>query len=215
MTGTPVKKRVPFILKKLDELYPDATVALHYGNTLELLVAVILSAQCTDVRVNMVTPALFRRYRTAEDYAAADMDELEELIRTTGFFHNKAKSIKSCCGEIAKKHKGRVPRTMDELTALPGVGRKTANVILGNAFGVPGIIVDTHVIRLTGLIGLTKNTDPVKIEFDMMEIIPKEKWTQFSNQLIYHGRQICIARRPKCSECAIRTWCDYGLKAAR
>jgi endonuclease-3 len=205
-------KRVKEIIKTLSKVIPDSTIALSFSNPLELLVSTILSAQCTDVKVNQVTENLFRKYRTAENYAEANPSELEEEIRPTGFYRNKAKSIRKCCQELVARFGGNVPRTLDELVTLAGVGRKTANVVLGNAFGTPGIVVDTHVHRVSQRIGLTKNDDPVKIEFDLMEIVPREEWTHFSNLLVWHGRKTCIARKPLCEQCAIRKWCDYGSK---
>ena len=189
---------------------PGRRCALHYGNPFELLVATILSAQCTDERVNQVTPALFERYPTPQDYAESDIAELEALIRPTGFFRNKAKSIKGMAAAIVEKHGGEVPPDLEAMVKLPGVGRKTANVVLGDAFGVPGITVDTHVRRLSQRLGLTKNDDPVKIEFDLMEIIPKDRWIAFSHQMILHGRNLCKARKPQCGECPLLAHCPHG-----
>jgi endonuclease-3 len=180
---------------------------LHFQNPLQLLVATILSAQCTDVRVNLVTPALFARYPDAASYATADQKELETYIQSTGFFRNKARNIIACCRQLMEKHGGKVPATMEELNPLPGVGRKTANVILGNAFSTPGITVDTHVGRLSRRLGLTTETDPEKVERDLMAIIPKQHWTMFSHRMIFHGRQVCFARKPNCAECALRKFC--------
>ncbi len=207
-------KRVKEIIKILSKEFPDSRIALNFSNPLELLIATILSAQCTDVKVNQVTPELFKKYRSAGDYAKANLSELEEEIRPTGFYHNKAKAIQKCCQELVSRFGGEVPKTLEELVTLPGVGRKTANVILGNAFGVPGIAVDTHAQRVSQRIGLTKNHDPVKIEFDLMEIVPKEEWTHFSNLVIWHGRKTCVARKPLCETCPIRKWCDYGSKSS-
>ncbi|MEI9477115.1 MAG: endonuclease III [Deltaproteobacteria bacterium] len=204
------QKRVKEIIKLLSKEIPDSTIALRFSNPFELLIATILSAQCTDTKVNQVTQDLFKKYRSAKDYAGANLTELEENIRPTGFYRNKAKSIQKCCQELVTRFRGDVPRTLDELVTLPGVGRKTANVVLGNAFGTPGIVVDTHVHRVSQRIGLTKNDDPVKIEFDLMEIVPKEEWTHFSNLLVWHGRRTCVARKPLCTTCAIRKVCDYG-----
>jgi len=204
------KKRVKQIIRILMKEIPDSTIALKFSNPLELLVATILSAQCTDVKVNQVTVGLFKKYRSARDYAESDLLKLEEEIRPTGFYRNKAKSIQKCCQELVNRFGGEVPKTLEDLVTLPGVGRKTANVILGNAFGVPGIVVDTHVHRVSRRIGLTRNDDPVKIEFDLMEIVPKEEWTHFSNLLVWHGRKTCVARKPLCGICPIRKWCDYG-----
>jgi len=205
-------KRVKEIIKILTKEIPDSRIALKFSNVLELLIATILSAQCTDVKVNQVTTGLFKKYRSAKDYSEADPAEFEEEIRPTGFYRNKAKSILKCCQELVARFGGSVPKTLEELVTLPGVGRKTANVILGNAFGVPGIVVDTHVHRVSQRIGLTKKDDPVKIEFDLMEIVPKEEWTHFSNLLVWHGRKTCVARKPLCQQCPIRKWCDYGSK---
>jgi endonuclease-3 len=206
------KNKVKEILKTLSKEIPDARIALRSSNPLELLIATILSAQCTDVKVNQVTEELFREYRSAKDYAEADLTKFEEEIRSTGFYRNKAMAIRKCCQELVTRFGGEVPKTLEELVTLPGVGRKTANVILGNAFGIPGIVVDTHVQRVSQRIGLTKNSDPVKIEFDLMEIVPKEEWTRFSNLLVWHGRRTCVARKPLCEQCPIRKWCDYGSK---
>ncbi len=212
MTRESDRKRVKEIIKILSKEIPDASIALKFSNPLELLIATILSAQCTDVKVNQVTADLFKKYRRAVDYAGADLPGLEQDIRPTGFYRNKAKSIQKCCQDLVARFGGEVPRTLEELVTLPGVGRKTANVILGNTFGIPGIVVDTHVHRVSRRIGLTKKDDPVKIEFDLMEVVPKEEWTHFSNLLIWHGRRTCVARKPLCEKCAIRKWCDYGSK---
>ena len=202
------KARAKKIIARLKREYPDATCALHHTSALELVVATILSAQCTDARVNMVTPHLFAKYRTAADYAAADPKVLEQEIQSTGFFRNKTKSIIGMAQALVERHGGEVPQTMDELTALPGVGRKTANVILGTWFKKnEGIVVDTHVQRLTGLLKLRRQDDPVKIEQELMDIVPREDWTWFSHTLIQHGRQVCIARRPRCAECVLNRLC--------
>jgi len=206
------QKRVKEIIKILTRVIPDSTIALKFSSPLELLIATILSAQCTDVRVNQVTATLFNKYRSAKDYAQADPLELEQDIRPTGFYRNKAKSIQKCCQELVARFGGEVPKTLEEMVTLAGVGRKTANVILGNAFGIPGIVVDTHVHRVSQRIGLTKKDDPVKIEFELMEIVPKEEWTHLSNLLVWHGRRTCVARKPLCDSCAIRKLCDYGSK---
>lgn len=195
------------IVKLLKKEYPQNKIALRYIDPLQLLVATILSAQCTDERVNKVTPGLFKKYKTAEDYANAKPPVFEQEIRSTGFYKNKAKSIVNCCKELMEKYNGKVPDKMEELTKLPGIGRKTANVILGHAFGISGIVVDTHVKRVSYRLGLTKNTDPVKIEFDLMKIIPKKDWIHFSNALILHGRRICAARRPRCNICILEKYC--------
>jgi endonuclease-3 len=200
------------IIKILSKEIPDSRIALRFSNPLELLIATILSAQCTDVKVNQVTVDLFKKYHSVKDYAESNLVKLEEEIRPTGFYRNKAKSIQKCCQELVKRFGGEIPKTLQELVTLPGVGRKTANVILGNIFDIPGIVVDTHVQRVSQRIGLTKNDDPVKIEFDLMEIVPKEEWTHFSNLLVWHGRKTCVARKPLCETCSIRKWCDYGSK---
>ncbi|HOY61922.1 MAG: Ultraviolet N-glycosylase/AP lyase [bacterium ADurb.Bin236] len=209
-----LKKKAIAIAEYLQANYDDATTSLDYSKPHELLVATILSAQCTDERVNIVTKDLFKKYRTVKAFADADLGELEKDIHSTGFFKNKAKNIKGCCAAIIEKHGGKVPGTMEELVELPGVGRKTANVVLGNAFGTPGVIVDTHVSRIAQRSGLSKNSDPVKIEFDIMELIPQKMWTDFSNQLVWHGRRICDARKPKCGECGMIKHCDFGKKNA-
>jgi endonuclease-3 len=201
------------ILALLDRTYPDAHVTLDFTNPLEMLVATVLSAQCTDVRVNQVTPALFAKYRSAADYAQAPLGDLEEMIRSTGFFHNKAKSIKALSQELVEKYNGEVPASLDDLVKLPGIGRKTANVVLGNAFDIPGIFVDTHLGRVSQRLGLTKQKDPVKIEFDLMPLVPKEHWVKFSHQMIQHGRQICHSRSPKCDICPLLPYCDFGQRA--
>ena len=204
-TKTP---RVKQIIARLERAYPDATCALHHTSALELVVATILSAQCTDARVNMVTPALFAKYRTAADYAAADPRVLEREIQSTGFFRNKTKSIIGMAQALLERHGGEVPDTMEALTALPGVGRKTANVILGTWFKKnEGVVVDTHVQRLSRLMKLTRHDDPVKIERDLMDLLPRDKWTWWSHTLIQHGRQVCIARRPRCEECVVNRLC--------
>ena len=195
------------MLDILDRTYPDAQCALHFHTPLQLLIATILSAQCTDARVNQVTPGLFQRYPDAAAFAASTQQELEEQIRSTGFFRNKARAIRECCADIVGVHGGQVPRTLEELTRLRGVGRKTANVVLGNAFGVPGIVVDTHVARLSNRLGLTREKDPVKIEFALMPLIPRDRWTVFSHWLILHGRSYCIARKPRCSICPLAAHC--------
>jgi len=202
------RARARKIIVRLDREYPDATCALHHASALELVVATILSAQCTDARVNMVTPALFAKYRTAADYAAADPRVLEREIQSTGFFRNKTKSIIGMAQALVERHGGEVPDTMEALTELPGVGRKTANVILGTWFKKnEGVVVDTHVQRLSRLMKLTRHDDPVKIERDLMELLPRDKWTWWSHTLIQHGRQVCIARRPRCEECVVNRLC--------
>lgn len=208
-----VADKIGPILELLDQTYPEAHVTLDFANPLEMLVATVLSAQCTDVRVNQVTPALFAKYPDAQAYAQAPVEELEEMIRSTGFFRNKAKSIKALCQKLVEEYGGKVPASLDELVNLPGIGRKTANVVLGNAFGIPGIFVDTHLGRVSQRLGLTKHKDPVKIEFDLMPLIPQERWVKFSHQMIWHGRRICDARKPKCPLCPLLPYCDYGRKA--
>jgi endonuclease-3 len=210
---TPGEKIGP-VLKILDEHYPDAHVTLDFTNPLELLVATVLSAQCTDVRVNKETPAIFKKYPDAAAYAAAPLAELEAAFHPTGFFRQKSKSVRGICQALAEKHRGQVPASLEELVKLPGIGRKTANVILGNAFGIPGIVVDTHMGRVSQRIGLTRNQDPVKIEFDLMPLVPRERWTRFSHQMIWHGRAICTAQKPKCPVCPILPYCDFGQQAA-
>jgi endonuclease III len=203
-----LKRRAAKILKLLAMEYPDATCALTFSNPLELLIATILSAQCTDVRVNMVTPALFKKYRGAAAFAAAKPCELEKEIQSTGFFRAKAKSILGATQKIASEFKGQVPKTIEELVTLPGVGRKTANVVLGTAYDIAsGVVVDTHVTRLSNRLGLTKHQDAVKIENDLMALIPKNEWVDFSHRLIHHGRRICVARKPKCEDCVLAPVC--------
>lgn len=201
-------ERARTILGRLKKEYPDARCALDHGDAYQLLVATILSAQCTDARVNLVTPALFARYPKAQVLAAADPAEVEELIRSTGFFRNKTKSLIGMARALVAGHGGAVPRTMEELRVLPGVGRKTANVVLGNAYGInEGVTVDTHVTRLSRLLGLTRHDDPVKIEQDLMQLFPQEEWALLSHLLIFHGRQVCIARRPRCPACVLADLC--------
>jgi len=200
--------RVRKFVAGLEKTYPDAHCELNHKNPLQLLIATILSAQCTDKRVNLVTADLFKKYRSAADFANFPSAELEQEIKSTGFFRNKAKSIKTACRNIVEKHKGEVPHTMEELTALGGVGRKTANVVLGNAFNInTGIVVDTHVARLSMRLGLTREKAPEKIEQDLMKIVPQQEWTMFSHLLIWHGRRRCFARNPGCFECEIRKLC--------
>ena len=201
------RRRAQSIHRNLAKQYPDAACALHYENPLQLLIATILSAQCTDVRVNLVTPSLFARYPDARAFADAKLAELEDAIRSTGFFRNKARNIKACCDAIVREHGGEVPGTLEALVKLPGIGRKTANVILGNAFSVPGITVDTHVGRLSRRLGLSKHHDPVKVEHDLMALLPAKDWTLFSHELILHGRQVCHARKPKCTACVLNRLC--------
>ena len=205
------RERVAELLKVLPKVYPDAHTELNFKTPLELLIATILSAQCTDKRVNLVTPALFKRYRTAADYANAPAAELEKAIQSTGFFRNKTKSIRAATSTIVNKHNGKVPDTMAELRELPGVGRKTANVVLGNAFHKDeGIVVDTHVVRLSQRLRLTKHNDPEKIERDLMKLVPRAHWTNWSHWLIWHGRRRCFARKPDCANCEIFRLCPSG-----
>ena len=200
----------------MPKVYPDAHCELDFKTPLQLLIATILSAQCTDKRVNMVTPALFKRYRSAADFAKARPADLEKAIQSTGFFRNKAKSIRAASAAIEREHGGKVPRTMAELHALPGVGRKTANVVLGNAFAInEGIVVDTHVARLSQRLGLTKQKDPEKIERDLMKLIPRKHWTDWSHWLIWHGRRRCFARKPDCRNCEVLELCPSGKKFIR
>ena len=203
----PEPGRVAAICDILERTYPDARCALDFKTPLQLLIATILSAQCTDVRVNMVTPGLFERYPDAKALAAVPQEELEAVIRTTGFFRNKSRAIRECCADLIATYGGNVPRTLEELTRLRGVGRKTANVVLGNAYGIPGLVVDTHVTRLSHRLGLTDEADAVKIEFALMPIVRRERWTMFSHWLILHGRAICIARKPRCSVCPLLPHC--------
>lgn len=202
-----VKKIWPILKKR----FPDATIALKFSDPIELLIATILSAQCTDERVNMVTKDLFKKYKSAEDWVKADIKQIESDIRSTGFYHNKAVSIKGACTAIIERFGSKVPGTMERLLELPGVGRKTANVVLGNAFGIPGIVCDTHVIRLSRRLGLSDNTDPVKLELDLAEIVPEKNWILFSHLLIFHGRLICKARKPDCENCPILKYCPAAL----
>jgi endonuclease-3 len=204
----PAKERAPEIYRRLEREYPDATCALDHRNPYELLVATILSAQCTDKRVNMVTPALFAKYPDAAAMSAANPDELQEMIKSTGFFRNKSKSLLGMSAAVSQQHGGAIPRTMPELVKLPGVGRKTANVVLGNAFGLDeGVVVDTHVSRLSNRLALSRESDPVKIEQDLMSLFPREQWTMLSHLLISHGREICDARRPLCEKCVVNELC--------
>ena len=209
-------ERAKKLVKALPKVYPDAHCELDFKTPLQLLIATILSAQCTDKRVNMVTPALFARYRSAADFAKAKPADLEKAIQSTGFFRNKTKSIRAATAAIVQEHGGKVPETMAELHALPGVGRKTANVVLGNAFHKDeGIVVDTHVARLSQRLGLTKQKDPEKIERDLMKLIPREHWTDWSHWLIWHGRRRCFARKPDCRRCEVLELCPSGRKFIR
>ena len=202
-----LKTRATKIITILRKTYPDAKCSLHFSNPLELLVATILSAQCTDERVNIVTKDLFKKYKTAGDYANAPAAELEKDIHSTGFYRNKAKSIQKCAAALLERHGGQVPSTLEELVQLAGVGRKTANVVLGNAFDTPGIVVDTHIQRLSQRMKFTKNTDPVKIEFDLNALVPQKDWTNFCHWMIWHGRKVCTARKPDCPHCPIGDYC--------
>ena len=207
------KKRVEKIIELLEKEYPDAKTALHYSNPLEILVATILSAQATDKQVNVVTKSLFKKYKTTKDYANADLSELEQDIRSTGFYRNKAKHLKNAAKLLVEKYDGKVPRNMDELVELQGVARKTANIVLSNAYGiVVGLAVDTHVKRLSQRLGLTDNTNPDKIEKDLMDIVPKKQWARVTNLLIFHGRNVCTARKPNCKECTLNKLCPSAFK---
>jgi endonuclease III len=202
------KARVAGIVKALKEAYPDAECALSHKNPLQLLVATILSAQCTDVRVNQVTPALFRRYPSVRDLADASQGDLEKMIHSTGFFRNKAKNIKAACQKIISEFQGWVPATMEELLSLSGVARKTANVVLGTAYGIPaGVVVDTHVFRIAHRLGLTRAKTPEKVELDLMKLLPSDEWINFSHRLIHHGRRVCVARSPQCPSCTLSELC--------
>ena len=204
------KEKVEGILTLLDEHYGPAKCYLNHETAWQLLIATILSAQCTDDRVNIVTKDLFQKYRSIKDFAQANQQELEKDIHSTGFYHNKAKNIIACCQKLLMEYDGVVPDDIEKLTSLAGVGRKTANVIRGNIFVILCVVVDTHVKRVSNLLGLTKNQDPVKIEFDLMKIVPKERWIDVNTQMIAHGRKICIARRPKCAECFLFPYCTGG-----
>ena len=207
-TAAQTKRHAVRVAELLRREYPDAECALVHDSPLELLIATILSAQCTDARVNIVTESLFRKYRKAEDFARAPLKQLEKEVKTTGFFRNKAKNIKGCCQKLVDEHGGEVPKDLDSLVQLPGVGRKTANVVLGTAFGISsGVVVDTHVTRLSHRLGLTTSSDAVKIERDLMTQLPKKEWVDFSHRMIHHGRRICVARRPKCSQCSLAKIC--------
>lgn len=204
-----IKPRADQIRKLLRARYPDVKTQLDYQTPFQLLTATILSAQCTDKQVNSVTPELFRQMPVAKDIANAPIEVLEHLIHSTGFYHNKAKNIKACASVLLEKYNGEVPNSLDELVKLPGVGRKTANVVLGAAFGIPGIVVDTHVARIAQRLEFTEYAEPTKIEQDLMKIIPKKEWSDFSLHLVYFGREVCIARKPKCIECPLNTLCSY------
>jgi len=205
------RQRVIKIIGIFDRLYPEAGCSLEYKDPLQLLIAAQLSAQCTDARVNIVTKTLFEKYKNVYDFAGADLEELQEDIRSTGFYRNKAKNIKNCCRMIIDEFDGMIPDNMDNMLMLPGVGRKTANLILGDIFGIPGIVVDTHAKRLSKRIGLTENDNPEKIEYDLIKVVPKAEWTRFCHQLVLHGRAVCTARNPKCDTCSINELCITGL----
>ena len=206
------KKRAQAIYRILSKSYPDVHCELDFKNPLQLLVATVLSAQCTDKRVNAVTPALFKRYKNVKDFAGADLRELQQIIKSTGFFRAKAKNIKGLSLAIVERHGGKVPNSLDELVKLPGVGRKTANVVLGHAFDTPGITVDTHFGRLSRRFGWTKETDPVKVKFEVMELIPRKEWTNLSQRMIWHGRRVCHSRKPACGACPLQKLCpSFGI----
>lgn len=220
LTQAANRERAKNVFRKLRETYPDAKCSLDHSNPLELMVATILSAQCTDARVNIVTKDLFQKYTRPEDYVEVPAQELEADIQTCGFYRSKAKNIRGACRQIIDEHGGEVPDNLKALVALPGVGRKTANVILGTAFDIPGVVVDTHCGRISRRLGFTKQTDPVKVERDLMKIWEKQHWSLFSHLLVYHGRAICTSRAPKCSECPVRSLCPFpdtreGKKIAR
>lgn len=206
------KEKAEIILRELKSIYPEATCTLDFKNPLELLIATQLAAQCTDARVNIVTKDLFKKYQSAKDYAGANISELEQDIKSTGFFRNKAKNIKECCIKLLRDYEGKVPDNMEALLSLPGVGRKTANVILSTVFSKPGVIVDTHCTRLSNRLGLTQSQNPDIIERDLMKILPRSEWANFSHYLVYHGRAICQARKPKCEICSIMPYCAYANK---
>ena len=208
-----VKQKVLKIIEQFDRMYPEAGCSLEYRDPLQLMVATQLAAQCTDARVNIVTKDLFSKYKTVEDFANADLEELEQDIKSTGFYHNKARNIKAACRILISDFGGNVPSNMEDLLKLPGVGRKTANLVLNDCFGVPGVVVDTHAKRLSNRIGLTDQEDPEKIEYDLMKAVPVESWGRFCHQLVLHGRAICNARKPACEKCDIKSFCKYGLKS--
>ena len=211
----PIRERVPLLMAELATLYPETGTALTYHDPLQLAVATILSAQCTDKRVNLVTPALFARFPTAKDFADAKLKDIQGYIKSTGFYRNKSRYIRAFCKALIKHHGGRVPGSLDELVKLPGIGRKTANVVLGDGFGVPGITVDTHVGRLSRRLGLSRHADPVKVERDLMRHVPRPDWTRFSHRLILHGRQVCKARKPRCEACLLTDLCPKRGVAAK
>jgi len=206
------KRDVIEIIKIFDHLYAEAECSLEYKNPLELLISTQLAAQCTDARVNIVTKNLFEKYKGVKDFANADLKQLELDVKSTGFYHNKARNIINCCKMIIETFNGEVPGNMEDLLKLPGVGRKTANLVLGDVFHIQGIVVDTHAKRISKKIGLTENDDPTKVEFDLMKVVPEKDWNKFCHQLVYHGRAICNARKPKCNECGISKYCNFSLK---
>ena len=206
------KERASKVIDLLEKEHRDAKIALHYSNPLQLLVATILSAQATDEQINKITPNLFKKYKTAEDFANADLNELEQDIKSSGFYHNKARNIKNCCRMLVEKYSSQVPRTMDELLELPGVARKTANIVLANAYGVvEGVAVDTHVRRVAQRLGLSDHDDPAKIELDLMKIVPKDKWMRITDLLIFHGRRVCTAKKPNCAGCVLNKICPCAF----
>jgi endonuclease-3 len=215
MASRKTAARAASIIEILNSIYPRVTPQLLYRNPFELLVATILSAQCTDNQVNRVTPELFKRMRRPEDFVKTPVGAIEALVRPTGFYRNKARNIKACCEALVEHHGGQVPRTLEELVKLPGVGRKTANVVLGAAFDTPGVVVDTHVGRISGRLGLTKHKDPHKIELDLMRVVPKKEWSDFSLRLIFFGRETCTARKPKCPVCPLDHLCPYPHKTPK
>lgn len=219
-TITANKERAKEVFARLDAEYPDAECSLNHTNPLELMVATILSAQCTDARVNKITPALFNAFKSPMDYADKPIDELKKYIQSCGFYHNKAKNIQAAGRLIVERHGGEVPQTLDELVELPGVGRKTANVILGTCFNTPGVVVDTHCGRIARRLGFTRNTDPVKVERDLMKVWEHDVWSLFSHFMVFHGRAVCMSRSPECSRCTVRDLCPFpetreGKKIAR
>jgi endonuclease-3 len=209
---TTPKEKATKIISLLKKKYPNAHCELNFSNPLELLIATILSAQCTDKRVNEVTKTLFKKYKKATDYVGVPAEELEQDIRSTGFYKNKAKAIQGCCKALTEKYDGKIPKNLDELVALPGIGRKTANLVLGHTYGIPGIVTDTHVIRVSQRLGFTKNKDPEKIEYDLQKLIPEKEWTFVSDVLIFHGRYCCYAKKPNCPECPVLKLCPYEPK---
>lgn len=209
------KEKVAFYREKLGELYGEAPCTLEYQDPFHLVVAAQLAAQCTDARVNLVTPALFARFPDVEAFAGADIEELEELVRSTGFYHNKARNLKKCAQVLLADYGGVVPDNMEDLLRLPGVGRKIANLVLGDVFGKPAVVVDTHCKRITYLLGLTKNTDPSKIEKDLVKLLPPDYSSLFCHQMVEHGRHLCVARRPRCGECPLAPMCDFAVKGKK